>query len=67
MNSFVNFGLSMHLADCHSVTMPALLPHVVLFFARISEFENYSFVMMTTAGAVERIGRIGMLKHAPCG
>ena len=27
MNSFVNFGLSLHLADCHSVTMPALLPH----------------------------------------
>ena len=27
MNSFVNFGLSLHLAACHSVTMPALLPH----------------------------------------
>ena len=27
MNSFVFFGLSLHLADCHSVTMPALLPH----------------------------------------
>ena len=26
MNSFVNFGLSLHLADCQSVTMPALLP-----------------------------------------
>ena len=26
MNSFVNFGLSLHLAVCHSVTMPALLP-----------------------------------------
>ena len=27
MNSFVNVGISLHLADCHSVTMPALLPH----------------------------------------
>ena len=27
MNSFVFFGLSLHLAACHSVTMPALLPH----------------------------------------
>ena len=27
MNSFVISGLSLHLADCHSVTMPALLPH----------------------------------------
>ena len=26
MNSFVNDGLSMHLAVCQSVTMPALLP-----------------------------------------
>ena len=26
MNSFVNFGLSLHLADCHSVAMHALLP-----------------------------------------
>jgi len=23
----LNSGLSLHLADCHSVTMPALLPH----------------------------------------
>ena len=27
MNSFVFFGISLHLAACHSVTMPALLPH----------------------------------------
>ncbi len=27
MNSFVISGISLHLADCHSVTMPALLPH----------------------------------------
>jgi hypothetical protein len=27
MNSFINFGLSLHLADCHSVAMPVLLPH----------------------------------------
>ena len=26
MNSFVNVGLSLHLAGCHSVTMLALLP-----------------------------------------
>lgn len=26
MNSFVNSGLSLHLAVCQSVTMPALLP-----------------------------------------
>jgi hypothetical protein len=26
MNSFVNSGLSLHLAVCLSVTMPALLP-----------------------------------------
>ena len=23
----LNFGLSLQMADCHSVTMPALLPH----------------------------------------
>ncbi len=27
MNSFINFGRSLHLADCHSVAMPVLLPH----------------------------------------
>ena len=26
MNSFVNYGLSLHLAICQLVTMPALLP-----------------------------------------
>ena len=26
MNSFAIFGISLHLADCQSVTMPALLP-----------------------------------------
>ena len=26
MNSFVKFGISLHLAACQSVTMPALLP-----------------------------------------
>jgi len=29
MNSFVIIGISLHLAACHSVTMPALLPHSV--------------------------------------
>ena len=27
MNSFVISGISLHLAACHSVTMPALLSH----------------------------------------